>query len=45
MAKHVDFSLSEMVKLVSELELPGGTQAFVAKKNSVSTSIAGVTPF
>ena len=44
MAKRVDFSLSEKVKLVSELELPGVTQASVAK-NGVSTSIAGVTPF
>ena len=45
MAKQVDFSLSEKVKLVSELELPGVIQASVAKNNSVSTSIAGVTPF
>ena len=42
MAKQVDFSLSEKVKLVSELELPGGTQASVAKKNGVSTSIARI---
>ena len=41
MAKRVDLSLSEKVKL----ELPGVTQASVAKKNGVSTSIAGVTPF
>ena len=45
MAKKVDFSLSEKVKFVSELELPGVTQASVAKKNGVSTSIAGVMPF
>ena len=45
MAKQVDFSLSEKVKLVSGLELPGVTQASVAKKNGVSTSIASVTPF
>ena len=43
MAKRVDLSLSEKVKLMSELELPGVTQASVAKKNAVSTSIAGVT--
>ena len=30
MAKQVDFSLSEKVKLVSELELPGVTQVSVA---------------
>ena len=41
MAKRVDFSLAEKV----ELDLPGVTQASVAKKNSVSTSIVGVTPF
>ena len=45
MAKRVDFSLSEKVKLVSELELHGVTQTSVAKKNGVSTSIVGVTPF
>ena len=45
MAKQVDFSLSEKVKLVSELKLPGVTQGSVAKKVGVSTSIAGVTPF
>ena len=45
MVKRVDLSLSEKVKLVLELELPGVTQASVAKKNGVSTSIAGVTPF
>ena len=45
MAKRVDFSLSEKVKLVPLLELPGVAQASVAKKNGVSTSIAGVTPF
>ena len=39
MAKRVDFSLSEKVKLVSELELPGVTQASVAKKNGVSIYI------
>ena len=44
MAKRVDFSLAEKVKLVSELQLPGVTQASVAKYG-VSTSIAGVTPF
>ena len=38
MAKQVDLSLSEKVKLVSELELPGVTQASVAKKYGVSTS-------
>ena len=38
MAKRVDLSLSEKVKLVSELELPGVTQASVAKKYGVSTS-------
>ena len=38
MAKRVDLSLSEKVKLVSELELPGVTQASVTKKNGVSTS-------
>ena len=37
MAKKVDFSLSEKVKLVSELELPGVTQASVAKKIGVFT--------
>ena len=45
MAKRVDFSLAEKVKLVSELDLPGVTQASVAKKNGVSTLIVGVTPF
>ena len=45
MAKLDDFSLSEKVKLVSELELPGVTQASVAKKNGVSTLIEGATPF
>ena len=45
MAKRDNFSLSEKVKLVSELELPGVTQASVAMKNGVSTSIAGVTSF
>ena len=45
MAKRVDFSLSEKEDLVSELELPGVIQASVWKKNCVSTSIAGVTPF
>ena len=44
MAKRVDLSPSEKVKLVSELELPGVTQASVAKKYGVSTSIVGVTP-
>ena len=44
MAKRVDFSLAEKVKLVSELDLPGVTQASVAK-NGVSTSIVGITPF
>ena len=38
MPKLVDLSLSEKVKLVSELELPGVTQASVAKKYGVSTS-------
>ena len=38
MAKRVDLSLSEKVKLVSELELPGVIQASVAKKYGVSTS-------
>ena len=37
MAKRVNLSLSEKVKLVSELELPGVTQASVAKKYGVST--------
>ena len=37
MAKRVDFSLAEKVKLVSELDLPGVTQASVVKKNGVST--------
>ena len=45
MSKRVDFSLAEKVKLVSELDLPGVTQASVAKKNSVYTSIVGVRPF
>ena len=40
MAKRVDLSLSEKVKLVSELELPGVTQTSVAKKYGVSTSQA-----
>ena len=31
------------MKLVSELELPGVIQVSIAKKNDVSTSIAGVT--
>ena len=38
MTKRVDLSLSEKVKLVSELDLPGVTQASVAKKYGVSTS-------
>ena len=38
MAKRVDLSLSDKVKLVSELELPGVTQASIAKKYGVSTS-------
>ena len=38
MAKQVDLSLSEKVKLVPELELPGVIQESVAKKYSVSTS-------
>ena len=38
MAKRVDLSLSEKVKLVSELEQPGVTQASVARKYRVSTS-------
>ena len=38
MAKQVDLSLSEKVKLVPELELPGVTQESVAKKYGVSTS-------
>ena len=38
MAKRVDLSLSEKVKLVSELKLHGVTQASVAKKYGVSTS-------
>ena len=33
MAKRVDFSLAEKVKLVSKIDLPGVTQASVAKKN------------
>ena len=45
MAKPVDLSLSEKVKLMSELELPGVTQASVPKKYGVSTSIAGITPY
>ena len=44
MAKQVDLSLSEKVKLVPELELPGVTQESVAKKYGVSCFyIAGVT--
>ena len=39
MAKHVDLSLAEKVKLVRELELPGQTQASIAKRFEV----AGVT--
>ena len=38
MAKQVDLSLSEKVKLMSELEVSGVTQASVAKKYGVSTS-------
>ena len=38
MAKRVDFSLAEKVKVVSELDLPGVTQASVAKKNGVSST-------
>ena len=38
MAKQVDLSLSEKVKLVPELELPGVIQESVAKKYGVSTS-------
>ena len=38
MAKRVDLSLSEKVKLVLELELLGVTQASVAKKYGVLTS-------
>ena len=38
MPKRVDLSLSEKVKLVSELELPGVTQVSVVKKYGVSTS-------
>ena len=45
MAKRVDFSLAEKVKLVSKIDLPGVTQVSVVKKNGVSTSIVGVTPF
>ena len=41
MAKRVDLSLSEKVKLVSELQLPGVTQASVSKKYSVEISRAG----
>ena len=41
MAKRVDLSLSEKVKLVSELELHGVTQASVAKKYGVEISRAG----
>ena len=33
------------MKLVSELDLPGVTHVSVAKKNGVSTSVVGVTPF
>ena len=40
MAKRVDLSLSEKVKLVSGLELPGVTQESIAKKYGVSS----VTP-
>ena len=36
MAKHVDLSLLEKVKLVRELELPCQTQASIAKKFGVS---------
>ena len=38
MAKRVDLCLSEKVKRVPELELPGETQASIAKKYGVSTS-------
>ena len=38
MAKQVDLSLSEKVKLVLELQLPCVIQASVAKKYCVSTS-------
>ena len=38
MAKRVNLFLSEKVKLVSKLELPVVTQAYVAKKYGVSTS-------
>ena len=38
MAKRVDLSLSEKVKLVSELKLPGVTQVSVVKKYGISTS-------
>ena len=38
MAKRVDLSLSEKVKLVRELEFPGVTQASVDKKYGVLTS-------
>ena len=44
MAKQVDLSLSEKVKLVPELELPGVTQESVAKKCSVSTSQLSCVP-
>ena len=40
MAKRVDLYLSEKVKLVLELELPGVNQTSVAKKYGVSTSQA-----
>ena len=38
MAKRVDLSLSEKVKLVPELELPGVTQASAVRKYGISTS-------
>ena len=44
MAKQVDLSLSEKVKLVPELELPGVTQESVAKKYGVSTLQVSCAP-
>ena len=40
MVKRVDLSLSDKVKVVWELELPGVTQASVAKEYGISTSQA-----
>ena len=44
MAKQVDVSLSEKVKLVPELESPGVTQESVVEKYGVSTSQVSCAP-